>query len=127
MPVITSDTSPWFDGSPELKDLLVEPRSDDPNAIYLRAVRALAFVQAKRPEFERLAQQMLTTSHARAVASWNCFIGGLKAETGIMCLTERTWECEPLGRERYDPLALLKTDGLISAGAKWNLPSTETE
>ena len=119
VPVITSDTSPWFDGSPELKDLLVEPRIDDPHAIYRRAVRVLAFAQTKRPHFERLVKEMLAMSHKRAMASWNCFLRGLKMETGIMCPVEHALACEPLGREHYDPLVLLKADGLNSAGVTW--------
>ena len=85
VPVIVSDTSPWFDGSPELKDLLVEPRSDDPGAIYRRVVRTLAFARDHRPTFTRLVKDMLERSRARAVASWDCFLNGLAAGGGIMC------------------------------------------
>jgi hypothetical protein len=111
VPVIVSDTSPWFDGSPELKDLLVEPRSDDPGAIYRRVVRTLAFARDHRPTFTRLVKDMMERSRARAVASWDCFLDGLAAGEGIMCPAERTWECKPLRREDYDPLVLIKGDG----------------
>eukprot|EP01049_Picozoa_sp_SAG25_P025207 SAG25_NODE_11830_length_294_cov_0.784615_1_plen_98_part_11 len=74
VPVITSDTSPWFDTSPRLKSLLVEPRSDDPRAIYRRMLRAVAFVADHRATFLSEVEAMLSSSHASAVGAWTCFI-----------------------------------------------------
>jgi hypothetical protein len=79
VPVITSDTSPWFDSSPRLKSLLVEPRSDDPRAIYRRMMRVLAFVADHRATFLSDVAAMLSWRHTAAMASWTCFIDGLAA------------------------------------------------
>jgi hypothetical protein len=82
VPVITSDTSPWFDTSPRLKSLLVEPRSDDPRAIYRRMLRAVAFVADHRATFLSEVEAMLSSSHASAVGAWTCFIKGLSSGNG---------------------------------------------
>ena len=83
IPVITSDTSPWFDTSPLLRDLLVEARSDDPHAIYQRMLRALEFVTEHREVFLSEVKSMMSSSHHEAMASWKCFIGGMVHGTGM--------------------------------------------
>ena len=92
VPVITSDTSPWFDASPLLRDLLVEARVDDPHAIYQRMLRAVEFVTEHRAEFLSEVNSMMFSSHREAMASWKCFIGGVIRGTG-MCRT-RDGKCE---------------------------------
>ena len=90
VPIITSDTSSIFVDSEFLKDLLVEPRIDDPNSIYERAKRAVAFVNENRTVFLSEVDKLFTALDAKAVESWSCFLQSTHGES--MCLNERN-EC----------------------------------
>jgi hypothetical protein len=78
VPIITAATSPWFSSSPRMRSLLVEPRIDDPSAMYRRLLQTVAFVTHHRELFSAEVETLLSASHEMAVASWNCFISGLR-------------------------------------------------
>tara|TARA_Y100000817_G_scaffold212879_1_gene167274 strand:+ start:973 stop:3195 length:2223 start_codon:yes stop_codon:yes gene_type:complete len=95
VPVIIADTTPWFDTSPLLSHLLVEPRSDDPLAIYRRTLRVIAFVRDYADLFLNAVDKMLRASHEAAVSSWLCYARGLvKGE--LWCASGVQRECNPV-------------------------------
>lgn len=80
VPVITSDVTGIFDYSPMLKALLVESRIDDPNAIYQRTVKVLAFIKDNRKEFEAAVETLFITLREKTFASWGCFLNSTQVD-----------------------------------------------
>ena len=85
VPVILGDTTPWLDTSPLLRELLVEARTDDPNALYRRMLRVITFVARHESTFLHEVRKMLTSSNTRAMLAWGCFVRGL-AQRKRSCL-----------------------------------------
>lgn len=81
VPVVASDTTPWFDSAPALRSLLVESRVDDPSAIYRRIMRVLHYVREHPDDFTNDVSDMLYSAHVLAVNSWTCFIRDLACAT----------------------------------------------
>lgn len=112
VPVLTSDTTPWFDQAPNLRQLLVEPRIDDPSAIYNRILRVIAYVREFPDEFGSAVSDMLYQKHALAVLTWTCFaanLGTTPRGSPPSCPSRVSGKCKRLQPEQYNAthLALL--------------------
>ena len=81
VPVLVSDTTPIFESSPLLRSLLVEPRTDDADAIYSRilGLRAFLAAPARRAAYDAAVRAMFAQLDYNARASWGCFVASVRA------------------------------------------------